>query len=327
MMGTAARMPLKKMKSSNDGDKPVPVASTDISPLIRPSERALVPYDPLQLYLLEIKNYNLLTREEEVELAIKIREENDEKAVYRLITSNLRLVVKIAMDFHRYWTKSLLDLIQEGNVGLLQAVRKFDPYRGIKFSYYASFWIKAYMLKFVMENWKLVKIGTTQTQRKLFFNLAKERDKLIAEGFNPEPRLLAERLDVRVEEIEEMSQRLKGGEVSLNAPVSSDGKEVYGSFLPDPQVNIEDQLSERESRQLLLNKLSDYRENLSGKELDIFDNRIMAETPLTLQELGDKYHVSRERVRQIQERIIKNVKKWLIEKIPNFEEDFSNFNK
>ena len=297
----------------------------DLRPMLPAEDRALVPYDPLQLYLLEIKHYKLLTREEERELAIRVREKQDQRAAYRLVTSNLRLVVKIAMDFHRYWTKSLLDLIQEGNVGLLQAVRKFDPYRGIKFSYYASFWIKAYMLKFIMENWKLVKIGTTQTQRKLFFNLAKERDKLISQGFDPEPRLLAERLDVKEKEIEEMSQRLTGGDVSLSAPVGEDGREVYGSFLPDQSVAVDEQLSEVENRQLLLKKLKEYRDQLSGKELDIFDNRIMAETPLTLQELGDKYDISRERVRQVREKIIKNIKKWLTEEIPNFEENYSNF--
>jgi RNA polymerase sigma-32 factor len=143
--------------------------SVNLHPAVPSREKSLVPYDPLQMYLMEIKSFKLLTREEETELAIRVREKKDQRAAYVLVTSNLRLVVKIAMDFHRYWTKSLLDLIQEGNVGLLQAVRKFDPYRGIKFSYYASFWIKAYMLKFIMENWKLVKIGTTQTQRKLFF--------------------------------------------------------------------------------------------------------------------------------------------------------------
>ncbi|MFH1487902.1 MAG: RNA polymerase factor sigma-32 [Pseudomonadota bacterium] len=302
-----------------------PVAEVALSPVVRPAERAVVPYDPLQMYLLDVKNYKLLTREEEMELAIRVREKKDQKAAYRLITSNLRLVVKIAMDFHRYWTKSLLDLIQEGNVGLMQAVTKFDPYRNIKFSYYASFWIKAYMLKFIMENWKLVKIGTTQTQRKLFFNLAKERDKLIAQGFAPETKLLAERLDVKEREIEEMSQRLGGGEISLSAPVGDSGKEAYGSFLPDHHVPVDDELSQKQDRELLLDKLKEYREKLSGKELDIFDNRIMAETPLTLQELGDKYHISRERVRQIQERIIKNIKGWLIEEIPDFEENFSNF--
>ena len=319
------KKPDKKKQAGSRKVKPVPPA--ELFPSAQPVERSLVTYDPLQMYLMEIKNYTLLTREEEVELAIRVRDKNDKEAAYKLVTSNLRLVVKIAMDFHRYWTKSLLDLIQEGNVGLLQAVRKFDPYRGIKFSYYASFWIKAYMLKFIMENWKLVKIGTTQTQRKLFFNLAKERDKLIAQGFTPETKLLAERLDVKEKEVEEMSQRLGGGELSLSAPVGDDGKEVYGSFLPDKQTAVDDALSEKESREMLQEKLKEYRGQIEGKELDIYDNRIMAENPLTLQELGDKYQISRERVRQIQERIIKNIRKWLIEEIPDFEENFSNFMK
>jgi RNA polymerase sigma-32 factor len=313
-------------ETSNDEEKILNQKRVfDLSPIAQTGERGLVPYDPLQMYLLEIKNYSLLTREEEVELAIRYKEKNDQEAAYRLVTSNLRLVVKIAMDFHRYWTKSLLDLIQEGNVGLLQAVKKFDPYRGIKFSYYASFWIKAYMLKFIMENWKLVKIGTTQTQRKLFFNLAKERDRLLAEGFSPEPRLLAERLDVKEEDIEEMTQRLRGGEVSINAPVSDNGKEEYGAFLSDQAQDLDTQLSEGESKAILLKKLTEYRERLSEKELDIFDNRIMAEEPMTLQELGDKYQISRERVRQVQVKITKDIKKWLMEEIPNFEEEFSDY--
>ena len=168
------KKPTQKGNKAQRKKSPPDVGELNLAPVMQSAERNLVPYDPLQMYLHEIKRYNLLTREEEIELAKKVRDQKDEKAAYRLVTSNLRLVVKIAMDFHRYWTKNLLDLIQEGNLGLLQAVRKFDPYRGIKFSYYASFWIKAYMLKFVMDNWKLVKIGTTQSQRKLFFNLAKE---------------------------------------------------------------------------------------------------------------------------------------------------------
>ena len=295
-------------------------------PAVQITDTALVPFDPLQIYLMEIKRYELISREEEKELAIKIREDNDEKAAYKLATANLRLVVKIAMDFHRYWTKNLLDLIQEGNLGLLQAVRKFDPYRGIKFSYYASFWIKAYILKFIMDNWKLVKIGTTQSQRKLFFNLAKERDKLIAQGFAPEPKLLAERLDVKEEEVVEMTQRLGGWEVSLSSPVGGDdSRESFDAFLPDPGVAIDEQISENQGRKLLLKTLGEFRETLSGKDADIFDNRIMAEKPLTLQDLGDKYHISRERIRQIQEKIIKNIKKWLKDKIPNFEEEYSDF--
>jgi RNA polymerase sigma-32 factor len=156
----------------------IPVTSQfALTPKIETEEGSLTHYDCLQVYLHEIKQYTLLTRDEEIELGIRAKEKNDDEAAYKLVISNLRLVVKIAMDFHRAWTMNLLDLIQEGNLGLMQAVRKFDPYRGIKFSYYASFWIKANMLRFLMENWKLIKIGTTQAQRKLFFNLNKERDK------------------------------------------------------------------------------------------------------------------------------------------------------
>ena len=326
MKSTSTKKENTKQAGKPKADHPVS-GPFDLAPVIQPEEKALVPYDPLQMYLLEIRGHELLTREEEKELAIRVREKKDENAAYRLITSNLRLVVKIAMDFHRYWTKNLLDLIQEGNVGLLQAVKKFDPYRGIKFSYYASFWIKAYMLKFIMDNWKLVKIGTTQSQRKLFFNLAKERDKLISQGFAPEPKLLAERLDVKEEEVVEMSQRLGGWEVSLSSPVSDDSRDSYGAFLPDPETSIDERLSEAQTRGLLAEKLQEFRKTLSGKEADIFDNRIMAEEPLTLRELGDKYRISRERIRQIQEKITKKIKKWLEEKIPDFEALYSDIKK
>lgn len=306
-------------------DQPIETSPPNIAVSSQPKEKAVVPYDPLQMYLSEIKRYNLLSREEETKLAIRFKEKGDQKAAYILVTSNLRLVVKIAMDFNRVWTRNLLDLIQEGNLGLLQAVQKFDPYRGIKLSYYASFWIKAYILKFIMDNWKLVKIGTTQTQRKLFFNLAKERDKLIAQGFSPEPRLLAERLDVKEDEVVEMSQRLGGWELSLSAPISDDSRESFGTLLPDPGKRADEQISDHESRRLLKTKLGDFRETLAGKEAEIFDKRIMAEKPLTLQDLGDRYNISRERVRQIQEKIIRKAKKWLKENIPNFEEEYADF--
>ena len=316
----------KNGQRTDDRHLPVP-GRPDLLPQIQSTERSLTPYDPLQRYLLETKQYNLLTREEEIELAKRVRENHDEEAACRLITSNLRLVVKIAMDFNRYWTKNLLDLIQEGNLGLLQAVKKFDPYRGIKFSYYASFWIKAYIHKFIMDNWKLVKIGTTQTQRKLFFNLAKEKRKLAAQGFDPEPKLLAERLGVNEEEVVEMTQRLGGWEISLNTPTNDDSKESYGVFITDPVTDVDVQLSEDQHRRILSEQLVEFRKTLSGKEADIFDNRIMAAKPVTLQELGDKYSISRERIRQIQEKIIKDIKKWLKQKIPNFEEEYSDFTK
>jgi RNA polymerase sigma-32 factor len=271
----------------------------------------------------EIEQYILLTREEEVELAARVKEHEDEQAADKLVTSNLRLVVKIAMGYHRYWTENLLDLIQEGNLGLMQAVRKYDPHRGIKFSYYASFWIKAFILKFVMENWKLVKIGTTGSQRKLFFNLTKERDRLVAEGFSPRPGILAERLDVKEEEVVEMSQRLEGWELSLTAPVGDDSKESYGAFLPDPTGDIDKLLSDEQLRKNLTKKLREFRKRLTDREADIFDNRIMAEKPLILKELGEKYQISRERVRQIQKEITNNIKMWSQKEIPNFEKEYS----
>ena len=288
-------------------------------------ENALAPYNPLQRYILEIRRHRLLTREEERELAIRVREKNDKEAAYILVTSNLRLVVKIAMDFHRYWTNNLLDLIQEGNIGLLQAVKNFDPYRNIKFSYYASFWIKAYILKYIMDNWKLVKIGTTQAQRKLFFNLAKEREKLISEGFVPETKLLAERLGVKENEVVEMSQRLGNWELSLQSPYNDDSDESYENFIQDVKSDTEKEITEKQRDMFLSEKFREFSKSLTGKDADIFENRIMAEKPVTLRELGEKYNISRERVRQLQAKILKNLKKWLKKEIPGIEDNYSDF--
>src|SRR5712691_11697206 len=151
--------------------------------------------DAMQRYMAEVSRHPLLTREEEHDLAVRFRETQDPRIAYRLVTANLRLVVKIAHEYRRAH-RNLLDLVQEGNVGLLQAVKKYDPYRGVKLSSYAAWWIRAYMLKFILNNWRLVKIGTTQAQRKLFFNLRKEKDKLEQLGFTPSPKMLAESLDV-----------------------------------------------------------------------------------------------------------------------------------
>ena len=297
----------------------------ELAPQDEIKDSSYVHYDILQTYLLETKRYKLLTREEEIETAIRAREQNDEKASYMLVVGNLRLVVKIAMDFHRYWIKNLLDLIQEGNLGLLHAVRKFDPYKGTKFSYYASFWIKAYMLKFTIDNWKLVKIGTTQAQRKLFFNLTKERDKLLSQGFDPQPKLMAERLNVKEEEVVEMSQRLGAMEVSLSAPLEGESGESFEALLPDPERNIEEQISEKENRRLLAKKLKKFRKTLCGREIDIFDNRILAEKPETLQELGYKHHISRERIRQIQKNIVSDIEIWLKKEIPHLYMEYASF--
>jgi len=279
--------------------------------------------DPLKMYLLCARRYRLLNREEEVKLARRVRDLNDSEAVNRLITSNLRLVVKIAMDYHRCYGKSLPDLIQEGNLGLLQAARKFDPDRGTKFSYYASFWIKSYIAKFIIDNWRLVKIGTTQEQRKLFYKLAKERDRMIASGVSPDPKLLAGRLDVKEEDVISMTQRLKG-EYSINAKREESFREDFEAFLEDPGLGQDEKLSEAQRRKILTKKLMGFRKQLTGIEAEIFDRRIMAERPMVLRRLGEKYNLSRERVRQIQKKVVKDIKAWLKRTIPDFEEEFSD---
>jgi len=281
-------------------------------------------YDPLRRYLYEISKHHLLSRDEEHQLAVRVREQNDHEAAKTLVTSNLRLVVKMAMRYYRYWTKGLLDLIQEGNIGLLQAAKSFNPHRGIKFSYYASFWIRAYILRFIMENWRLIKIGTTQNQRKLFYRLVKERDRLISQGFSPEPRLIAERLDVKEEEVVEMSKRMGSWEVSLDSPANEGSRESREAHIPDSGKDIDDEISEQERKLILREHFDNFYKSLSEQEADIFDKRIIADKPLTLQELGDRYRVSRERIRQIQEKIKKKSKDWLKKNIPNFEQEYSD---
>jgi len=282
------------------------------------TEKSVVKFDPLQRYLSEISQYNLLTREQERELGIKVKEHQDPDAAYILVASNLRLVVKIALEYQRVWMQNLLDLIQEGNIGLMQAVRKFDPYKNVKFSYYASFWIKAYILKFIMDNWRLVKIGTTQGQRKLFFKLKKEKQKLIEEGFDPKPKLLSERLGVSEREIIDMDQRLDGWDVSLDAPLKDDSDTERMEFMDTDEASIEDQVAKKEMESLLHKKIREFRAEMTPRELEIFDQRIFSDSPVTLQEIGDRYSISRERVRQIEKNIIKKMREFFKKGLPDF---------
>ncbi|MEZ4524469.1 MAG: RNA polymerase factor sigma-32 [Desulfobacterales bacterium] len=282
-------------------------------------DKSLVRFDPLQRYLAEVSQYNLLTREKERELAVKVFEYEDPDAAYTLVTSNLRLVVKIALEFQRIWMQNLLDLIQEGNIGLMQAVRKFDPYKNVKFSYYASFWIKAYILKFIMDNWRLVKIGTTQGQRKLFFKLKKEKQKLIDQGFDPKPKLLSEKLGVSEREIIDMDQRLDGWDISLDAPLKEDSDTERIEFLSTGAESAEDKVARKEMDMLLHSKIAEFRDRLSDRELEIFDLRIFSDNPVTLQEIGDRYSISRERVRQVEKNVIKKMREFFKREIVDFD--------
>ncbi len=280
---------------------------------------ALVKSDPLQSYLAEINRYRLLTREEEVILGKKIQEDSDSDSAYVMVTSNLRLVVKIALDFQRIWMQNLLDLIQEGNIGLVQAVKKFDPYKNVKFSYYASFWIKAYILKFIMDNWRLVKIGTTQGQRKLFFRLEKEKQRLIQEGFDPGPKLLSERMGVSEREIVEMDQRLDGWDLSLDEPIRDDSTTERIEFINTDLDSTEEKMARKEIEDILHIRVNEFKKTLKPRELHIFNKRLFSDEPLTLQEIGEEYHISRERVRQVENNIIKKMKEYFKNEMPDFE--------
>jgi RNA polymerase sigma factor, sigma-70 family len=274
----------------------------------------------LHRYLQEISQYELLSREETEALAVRFQETGDPDAAYRLVSSNLRLVVKVAMDFQKYWMQNFMDLIQEGNVGLVQATRKFDPYRGVKFSYYAAYWIRAYILKFIMDNWRLVKIGTTQAQRKLFFSLNKEKKFLETQGFKPEVKLLAERLNVKESEVIEMGQRMDNWDVSLEAPVRSDSEDEQKNFLPDNGPGIEEIIASQEMRERLAAVLADLSTRLNDKEQIILASRLLSDEPKTLQIIADEFNISRERVRQIEANLLKKLRKQLEKEIPDIQD-------
>ncbi|HEY1555257.1 MAG TPA: RNA polymerase factor sigma-32 [Kofleriaceae bacterium] len=282
---------------------------------VQPATRggSLARRDPLGAYMAETRRYPLLTLEEEHALAVRLVEHNDTGAARKLVEANLRLVVKIAYEYRRAH-KNLLDLVQEGNIGLIQAVSKFDPYRGVKLSSYAAFWIRAYILKFILNNWRLVKIGTTQAQRKLFFNLRKEREKLEQLGFQPTTALLAEKLDVPEREVIEMERRLAAPEASLDAPVGhgeDDGARTRLDYLPSEDDRPDRAVANSEFAQLLRGKLEAFALTLEGREQTIFRERWLTDEPKTLQEIGDKYQVSRERARQLERRMLDRLKKYL----------------
>ncbi|MCX7857978.1 MAG: RNA polymerase factor sigma-32 [Deltaproteobacteria bacterium] len=269
-------------------------------------ERLPIPFDPLRKYLQEIARHPVLSKEEEFKLAERVYKYRDKEAAQKLVISNLRLVVKIALEYYNAY-QNILDLIQEGNVGLLHAVKKYNPYKGTKFSTYASFWIRAYILKYIMESWSLVKVGTTQSQRKLFYKLNKEKQRLEALGIFPAPKLLASSLDVKEEEIEDMGKRLAHSDISLETPINDEGTDTMMDLI-GTEDNIEEKVAEKEEKEIFQRKVEEFKKHLTEKERFIFEYRIIADEPLTLQEIGERFNISRERVRQIENRIIKRFK-------------------
>ena len=263
----------------------------------------------LESYLTQVNQFPLLSKEEEFELAVRYRKYDDIKAAQNLITSNLRFVVKVAFEYKSYGIK-LLDLIQEGNIGLMMAVKKFNPYKGYRLISYAIWWIRAYIQNFIIKNWSLVKIGTTQAQKKLFYKIGKVRKALEASGENEKKyELLAKDLDVAKEDIIEMEQRMSSRDLSLDAPLNEDQELTHFDLLQENSPNQEEILSQEQEKKIREREVLNALKRLSEKEVYVIKNRIMADAPLTLQEIGNHLKLSRERVRQIESEALKKLRK------------------
>ncbi|HCU24328.1 MAG TPA: RNA polymerase subunit sigma-70 [Deltaproteobacteria bacterium] len=270
-------------------------------------KHALEPVDPLKRYIQEISAYPFLTAKEERELALAFQKTGDREAARKLVTSHLRLVVKIAAEYRTAYG-NLLDLIQEGNLGLMRAVKSFDPDKGARLSHYASWWIRSFILKHILDNFRLIKIGTTQAQRRIFFNLMKEKERLEKQGFRPGTQELAAAMDVKPEEVEEMQLRLGQSDLSLDAPIHGDDERRRIDLVEVETPPIEETLDQAAFKDVLEQKLKEFSHSLNKREAKIFHERLVAEVPLTLQAIADEYGISRERARQIEERIKEKLK-------------------
>ena len=284
-----------------------------------PDESVLVPQDALGRYFTEIGRHPLLTRDEERELALRVHEHGDPEAAQTLVLSNLRLVVKIARDYQRVWT-SLLDLIQEGNIGLLQAVKRFDPQRGVKLSSYAAYWIRAYILKYLIDNIRMVRMGSSRAERKLFFRLNRTKRELERSGFTPETQLLAKSLEVKEHDVEDMERRLAQSDLSLDMPVREEsGSATFGDLLPGSDESVETVVANRRMHEVFREHVERFSQNLDPRELRILRERVLAEEPRTLQELGDEFELTRERVRQIEKKLVGRLREYLKENLVDFD--------
>ncbi len=308
--------------SANEGDD---LSEEEIiEELTRPSEtdsKALAPTDAMSRYMAEVSKYPVLSREEEQKLAIRYRETGDPKAAEALVTANLRFVVKVAAEYTKFGSK-LIDLVQEGNVGLMHAVKEFNPYKGVRLITYAVWWIRGYIQEYLMRQYSMVRIGTTANQRKLFYQLQKQKQELERLGYREGIAQLSGKLGISEEEIEIMHQRLTGRDVSLDQPVSPGGSDGSNSTLMDFQSeNFDDSLVEAlgtaEEVELLRQKIEDIRPELNEREQELLDSRLLTDSPVTLQEIGEKHGVSREAVRQMEVRVMKKIKAALEEDLKN----------
>jgi RNA polymerase sigma-32 factor len=279
---------------------------------------AVVPVTALQQYLAEVRLHPYLSKEEELRLFHEYKVQGNRDAAVKLIMANLRVSISIAAEY-LHTGADHMDLIQEGNVGLMHAIKKFDPSKNVRFYAYAAWWSRAYILRYLLNNYRLVKIGTTQDQRKLFYNLKKEKAKLEREGFAPDTKLLADRLNVRERDVIEMGQRLGNWELSLDQPIGEDQEGSLLDVLPSQQIPADEQLGQTQLQTLFRAKLAEFVKTLDERDEDILRNRILSETPLTLDDLGTKYSITKERTRQLEARIIKRLRDYIKKDIKDFD--------
>lgn len=286
--------------------------------LVTKSETALTrSKDLLDYYMKSVRHYPVLTPEEEKEYALRYMENEDPEAAEKLVTSNLRLVIKIAYQYHRQWA-NVLDLIQEGNVGLVEALSRYDPYREIRFSSYAQYWIRAMILRFLLDNFRMVRLGSTRAGRKLFFQLQKERDALSAQGIDPTTKLLAQRLGVTEVDVQDVDQHMRAPALSFDAPVGGESSDrqlsevVANNDTLDPEEASAQQIMGSRIKQLL----AEFKTTIiDARENEIWTRRMVSVDPVSLSQLGEEYGVSKERIRQVESRIKKRLKAYLLKEL------------
>ncbi len=294
-------------------DEPVREVPPNLPALGAPPRSVTRTGDLLSYYLAQVRRYPLLDPEQERKFAVAFYENGDRRAAEALVTANLRLVIKIAFQYHRQWA-NVLDLIQEGNVGLVEALRRYDPYREIRFSSYAQYWIRAMILRFLLDNFRLVRLGSTRAGRKLFFQLQKERDRLLQEGINASPKLLAERLGVTEADVNAVDQHMRAPALSLHGPAGDDeGGRTLAEVVPERSTpDAESQTSSSELGAIVKDKLATFAATLTDeREQQIWRSRMVAADPVSLSELGENFGVSKERIRQVEARIKKRLKEYL----------------
>ncbi|MDH5543720.1 MAG: sigma-70 family RNA polymerase sigma factor [Nitrospinota bacterium] len=305
----------REKKSAAETAKSEPEPTTLPAVVRDDRKHSLVTTDPLQSYLAMVRKIPRITEEEEHRLAVRVSKFNDREAALKLVTSYLHLVVGISFEFHTKF-QNVLDLIQEGNIGLMRAVQKFDPFKGVRLPTYATYWIKAYMLKYLLDNWRLVRVGTTNMRRKLLYNLEKVTNELKNSGLEADTKQLAAHFKTSEEEVKAVQKTLSTRDVSFDSKLSDDSERTYAEVIGDKNPSVEETLETKEISDMVKVRVAEFAKDLKPSDKAILYDRLMTDEPLTLSEIGEKHGVTREAVRQAEARLKKKLKEYLEEKIP-----------